>query len=182
MEQVLGLFIEHTWVTTSMDVTRDLAFKEAAALTGIVLVVIGVVMSLVQGRYIGALVRRYGEKKLLYIGAIGNVVVLSLIPATAWVGFGGLLGVAVLMGIFSGLWSPSLQAILSRSVETDEQGATMGLNHSLGSLGRTIGPAVAGVLYEIGRPVPFLIGAGIIMITIVLIRSVNHPHTLKKLP
>ena len=33
MEQVLGLFIEHTWVTTSMDITRDVAFKEAAALT-----------------------------------------------------------------------------------------------------------------------------------------------------
>jgi DHA1 family tetracycline resistance protein-like MFS transporter len=55
MEQVLGLFIEHTWVTTSMEVTRDMAFKEAAARTGIVLVVIGIVMSIVQGRYIGPL-------------------------------------------------------------------------------------------------------------------------------
>ena len=178
MEQVLGLFIEHTWVTTSMDITRDVAFKEAAALTGIVLVVIGIVMSLVQGRYIGTLVKRYGEKKLLYVGAVGNVVVLALIPATAWLGFGGLIGVAVLMGVFSGLWSPSLQAILSRSVETDEQGATMGLNHSLGSLGRTLGPVIAGILYEVGRPVPFLIGAGIITITILLIRSVKHPDDL----
>ena len=179
MEQVLGLFIEHTWVTTSMDVTRDMAFKEAAARTGIVLVVIGIVMSLVQGRYIGPLVKRYGEKRLLLVGSVGTVVVLALIPATSWMGFGGLLVVGAMMGVFSGLWSPSLQAILSRSVASDEQGSTMGLNHSLSSLGRVIGPAVAGVLYELGRPVPFLVGAGIIAITVLLIRKVEQPGPIE---
>jgi MFS family permease len=94
-------------------------------------------------------------------------------------GFGGLIVVGAMMGVFSGLWSPSLQAILSRSVEADEQGSTMGLNHSLSSLGRVIGPAVAGVLYELGRPVPFLVGAGIIAITVFLIRKVEQPRSIE---
>ena len=181
MEQVLGLFIEHTWVTTSLGVQRDLAFKEAAGLTGIVLVVIGVVMSLVQGRYIGPLVKRYGEKRLLLVGAVGNVVTLALIPATAWVGFWGLLVVGAMMGFFSGIWSPSLQSVLSRSVKGDEQGSTMGLNQSLSSLGRVIGPAFAGVLYELSRDVPFLLGAAIVTITILLIAKVQQPGSASHL-
>ena len=179
MEQVLGLFIEHTWVTHSGEVSRDVAFEQAAGLTAIVLVVIGIVMSLVQGRYIGRLVTRYGEKRLLLAGALGNVVVLALIPTTAWLGFEALLVVAVLMGIFSGLWSPSLQAILSRSVEVDEQGSTMGLNHSMGSLGRTLGPACAGLLYEMGRPVPFWVGGGIILLTLLILRNVQPSSKAK---
>jgi len=178
MEQVLGLFIEHTWVTSTADIGRDVAFKEAAALTGIVLVVVGIVMSLVQGRYIGALVKRFGEKRLLLAGAVGNMVVLALIPMTTWMGFWALLAVAVLMGIFSGIWNPSLTSIMSQSVEEDEQGSTLGLNHSMGSLGRVIGPAIAGILYEMGRPVPFLVGAAVISITILLVRQVKQPSSL----
>ena len=178
MEQVLGLFIEHTWVTSTAGIGRDVAFKEAAALTGIVLVVVGIVMSLVQGRYIGALVKRFGEKRLLLAGAVGNMAVLALIPMTTWMGFGSLLAVAVLMGIFSGIWNPSLTSIMSQSVEEDEQGSTLGLNHSMGSLGRVIGPAIAGILYEIGRPVPFLVGAAVISITILLVRQVKQPSSL----
>jgi multidrug resistance protein len=177
MEQVLGLFIEHSWVTGSVEVQRDLAFKEAAGLTGIVLVVIGVVMSLVQGKYIGPLVKRYGEKRLLLVGAVGNVVTLALIPATVWVGFWGLLVVGAMMGLFSGIWSPSLQSVLSRSVEPDEQGATMGLNQSLSSLGRVVGPAFAGVLYELSRDIPFLLGAAIVSLTVLLIVKVQQPES-----
>lgn len=175
MEQVLGLFIEHTWVTADGLLTREQAFAEAAALTGMALVVIGVVMTLIQGKYIGALVKRFGEKRLLITGAIGNAAMVALIPLTVWTGYYGLIVICAFMGFFYAIWSPSLLALLSRAVGPDAQGSTMGLNQSFGSLGRVIGPAMAGVLYDMEMSLPFFVGAAIVSTTLFFLVRVTEP-------
>ena len=51
--------------------------------------------------------------------------------------------------------TPSFSAALSRSVPDAEQGRWLGLSQSLNALGRTIGPALAGLLFSFAHALPF---------------------------
>ncbi|MEO0410902.1 MAG: MFS transporter [Pseudomonadota bacterium] len=66
-----------------------------------------------------------------------------------------------------GLFSPAYQSYTAgRSNDTD-RGLVMGITQSAGSLGRVIGPAMAGVLYVgISPPAPFLIGGTVMVLTL----------------
>lgn len=174
MEQVIALYIEHVTVTGA---TPEEIFRRAAARTAWVLVVVGIVMSIFQGRLIGPLVKRYGEKRLLGVGIWVNVIALASLPLTEVVGTAWLFVFAVLIAAGSGMVTPSLQSLLSRAASEDEQGLTLGVSQSLSAAGRVIGPAVAGILFEIGRSVPFFVGAVIVLSAVVFWRKVQSPST-----
>ena len=73
--------------------------------------------------------------------------------------YGLMLVTAVVMACGTGIYNPSNTALLSKSVGAREQGLVLGLNQSLAALGRVIGPAIAGVLYEVKPTMPFWVGA-----------------------
>jgi DHA1 family tetracycline resistance protein-like MFS transporter len=156
MEQVLALFIEHTWSGAG----GESAATHAAKLTTYVLVVVGVTATIIQGGLIGRLVKRFGERNTLFVGTLATATALALIPVSQVLGsFAFLMVVSVLLAAGSGLTSPSLSSLLSRSVGKDEQGGTLGLGQSLSALGRVIGPAMAGFLFQVFHGLPFFLGA-----------------------
>lgn len=177
MEQVLGLFIQATWV--KVDVGRHLSetsAKEAAALTAWVLIVIGVTATVIQGGLIGRLVKRYGERRLLMVGTWLVGTTLLLIPFIGMLGvFGFLLLNAVAMAIGTGITNPSLSSLLSQSAEKHEQGGTLGIGQSLGALGRVIGPAMSGALFQLSHGLPFWVGAGLMFVCSLIALSL-HPR------
>ena len=75
-----------------------------------------------------------------------------------------MLVLAVWMAIGSGILNPSKSALLSRSIPDDRQGEILGLNQSLSSLGRVLGPLMAGALFELNTTIPFVTGAGILLV------------------
>jgi MFS transporter, DHA1 family, tetracycline resistance protein len=173
MEQVLGLFIEWTW---SPDLGANRA-QHAATLTTYVLLVVGVTATIVQGGLIGRLVKRYGERRLLLFGTAATSTALALIPVSGLVGsFGLLLAVSILLALGSGLTNPSLTSLLSRSVDKDEQGGALGLGQSLSALGRVIGPAASGLLFEMNHGFPFWIGACLTAICVVTASTLVTPR------
>ncbi len=160
MEQVLGLFIEKTWLfaePASVDHSRH-----AATYTMYVLVVVGVTATIIQGGLIGRLVKAFGERRLLLFGIGAVSISLAMIPVVGWYfHFAMLLPVSMCLAIGTGLINPSLSSLLSRAVDPDEQGGAMGMGQSLAALGRVIGPSAAGFLFEWHPNVPFWIGAGL---------------------
>ena len=169
MEQVLGLFIEKTWVTSTVGTLEDFAnAKQAAKLTAYVLIVIGITSILIQGGLIGRLARRFGERTLLKAGTVLIGLSLLAIPFTGSGPFVWLLGVSFVMAIGSGISNPSLSSLLSQSVDDDEQGGVMGLGQSLSALGRVIGPAIAGFLFEMNHGLPFWVGAALMLVCVAL--------------
>ena len=82
-----------------------------------------------------------------------------------------------LMAFGSGVNSPSLTSVISKSVTTDEQGGTMGLAMSLGSLARVVGPLWGGFTFGvIGYTAPYWTAAifmtcAAIIATVLLIRQ-----------
>jgi len=68
----------------------------------------------------------------------------------------------------SGLNRPPTFGLISQSAPSDQQGATMGVTQSAGSLARIIGPLAAGFLYGIDEKLPYLICGVIALFTAVL--------------
>ena len=136
-------------------------FGIAALSAGVYMFAIGLISALIQGGFIRRLVPRFGETKLIVAGpfllGLGFLVV-ALAPSWALV----IAGCAIMpMGF--GINNPSLQGLLSRAVDAERQGAFLGLNQSLGSLARVLGPLGAGWIFDVGGPVqPFFVSAALL--------------------
>ena len=170
MEQVLGLYFERTWVPTATDAAQALAgHKHAAMLTTYAMVAVGVTMTIVQGGLIGPLARRFGEDRLVRAGTMLLVVGLLGVPLAGSMGVFALeFPVMVLLALGSGMTTPSLTSLLSRSADADHQGAVLGMGQSLSSLGRVLGPLSAGTLFELSVQLPFLVGATLMVVAVFL--------------
>ena len=68
-----------------------------------------------------------------------------------------------------GFNNPALTSSISRLSDPSEQGGMLGLAQSLAALGRIVGPAWGGWLFDrAGTTVPYMSAAGIIAVALVL--------------
>ncbi len=168
MEQVLSLFVQAAWVGVSPDHPNASAGR-ASVLTAWAMIAVGLTIAAIQGGALGKLVARFGEKALLVWGLVIVGVTTALIPATpALGGYAVFIVVMVVLAFGSGISTPSLSSLLSRATTSGEQGHTMGVGQSLSALGRAIGPALAGVLFEGNIGYPFWVSGGAILFVSVL--------------
>ena len=126
-------------------------------------VFIGITLTLFQGGVARQLIKRMGEKRTALVGifctlpgfiTIGNATTSEIL-------FGGLF----LMAAGSGMAMPSLNSLVSRYTPADRQGLSLGVFRSLGSLSRSIGPIIGGVLYwKFGSTIPYWVGASFLIV------------------
>ena len=125
---------------------------------------IGLVVIFVQVGMIKPTVKKYGDENTAKIGLV--ILAVGFI-ALAYVNSILLLVLACIpMAIGSGLLNPSLTSSISNRIPADEQGGILGLNSSISALGRIFGPLIAGYLFDINVSYPFLLGFGVILISI----------------
>lgn len=149
MEYTFPLVAEHRW---SMD---ERGVGEFFGLIGIIGIII-------QGGMIRPLVKRFGEGRLIVAGYLLNVGGLFGLAA-AMPGI-GLYGACALLATGSSIANPSLQAMISRGADADEQGAILGVNQSLSALARAIAPWLALLMYSKAYRVGPFVGAGVVMV------------------
>jgi len=135
-------------MTTSFSLYTMFRFGYDAHQNGYLFAYVGIIAVIIQGGLIGRLVKRFGEIRLVIVGALFFAVSLFAIP---FVGpqAGGLLGLLVGGGIFSlgnSLSTPALTSLASKSVGAAEQGSVLGVTQSVGSLARAVGPSIAALL------------------------------------
>ncbi|MBI9072733.1 MAG: MFS transporter [Melioribacteraceae bacterium] len=128
--------------------------------------VIGLVGAIIQGGFINILTNRFKETKLVIAGLLFLMIGLGGIP------YGGnFIGVAVvvsLLAIGTGILQPVVLSMVSKYSSDIEQGAILGVNQSLASLARVLGPIWGGFAFEyIGFDFPFITGAFFTFITII---------------
>jgi len=120
---------------------------------------VGLASFLAQTLLVGRLIRRFGEHRL----ALAAVVVctagfVSLVPATS---VPAAVAAAMLTGLGSSILRPCLTSATSLLTPLP-QGLTMGLQSSLDSLGRMLGPTIGGWLYGFGVTLPFWSSAAVL--------------------
>jgi len=170
-ELTLGLLIGHNF-------NLDIKMGQDARTIGFLFAYCGLVGAVVQGGAIGRLVKRMGEPKLIAVSLV--LVALSLAPlpfvhgdvpfswgllfrrgGIPWLELLFLLG---LLAIGSGLTRPPVFGMISNLTPPDEQGATIGVAQSAGSLARIVGPIFAGTLFAHHPALPYVICGGISLI------------------
>lgn len=129
---------------------------------------IGLMMVFTQGYLIRKWMPKYGERKLLVIGLIMAVIGMAGISFTT--GIWSMLVVQTILALGYGLLNPSLLGSISLSGEANEQGQLMGVNQSMSALGRIIGPAAGGFVYQsVGKTSPYLVAASLFFLALVFI-------------
>jgi DHA1 family multidrug resistance protein-like MFS transporter len=127
---------------------------------GLVLVMVGLAASIVQGSLTGILTRRFGEVRIIKGAFVGVAAGFFLILFAN--DFISLLITSGLLIMPVALLRPAVHALIAGRT-TVEQGTTMGISNAFSSLGRVVGPVCAGFLFDIRPSLPFIIG-GIIML------------------
>ncbi len=157
------VLLEVTFVYLCID-----TFAISATGTGLIFAYIGVLMVIVQGGLVHPLARRFGEPLLVSIGPFitaTGFLLLSTVPSAATVPMAWtlLLVACVPVALGQGLTTPNANALISRLAGEDRQGVTLGLSQGIGSLARAIAPPVGGYLYDRGAPLPYWIGAAMLV-------------------
>jgi MFS family permease len=151
-------------------------FELQAKQLGYVFTFIGVIVIIVQGGLIGRLVRRSGEQRIAFIGALIMMVSLTAVGlATNIMGSVAALGVLAAGQAFT---SPTLATMLSKCASRDEQGGILGLSQSLAAAARATMPILAGWLFDQHAGLPYFVGTGICMMAAWCIGSSGLTRTL----
>ena len=142
-------------------------FGFTAATIGYMFAWIGVVLATVQGVLVGRVVKRVGEKRLVPLAIFVIALALGLVPVAGTVPL--LAAVAGLLAIGMGFNSPSMLSAISQLADPRDQGSTLGVSQSLGSLARIIGPLWGGWVFDqFGVRFPFFTSAAVMLLACAL--------------
>lgn len=155
-------------------VSPHLLEERAAATVGPIFGVIGITACLVQGMVMSGLMSRVGDLRLVWIG--GAVLTAALL------GIGAAGTVALLTVLAAGLaagnamLTPALSSLVSRTAGPHERGSLMGVQQSLGSLARIVGPPLGTWLLERhGTGTPYFVSGALMLVALLLSLMIRPP-------
>lgn len=142
-EGIFGLYMAHRF---------DYGPKQV----GLILTLIGVISAVVQGVLTGPATRKFGEANVVKVSLIGSAIGFLLM---LWAFNVPTVLLTVAFFVFSNaMMRPGVSSLISKRA-TIGQGVAMGLNNSFMSLGRVVGPVLAGAVFDIDIHLPYLTGA-----------------------
>jgi len=125
---------------------------------------LGIVGALVQLFFLKVFKNFFSEETVLIIGAFIASIGLYFIGYSTSVTL--LLIFLFILSLGNGMSNTVSQSLLSQNVSPDKQGTILGINQSLGSFARFLGPTWGGFVYQyMGFKSPFITG-GIVMLLI----------------
>ncbi len=131
-----------------------------------VLVMMALIMVGIQGGGIRRLAKKYGEKQLLITGTFLMAIGFAFAPWSPHVGI--LLVPLAFSSVGRGIAQPSMLSLVSSAADAQSRGSVMGLFQSSASLGRIIGPSLAGLFYDRFFGLPFWLGAVLLVVVGIL--------------
>jgi DHA1 family tetracycline resistance protein-like MFS transporter len=112
--------------------------------TGFVLTYVGILAAVVQGVLVGKLAQRYGDNQLIF-----SMSIIMAVSLLAWAFTPNLLILLIVMAPLAfagGVLNTVINSALTKAVEPQDVGGTLGISASLESLTRIIAPSVGGIL------------------------------------
>ncbi|GEM_PF-1637612 len=112
---------------------------------------------------VGPLSKHLGDVGAYFVGAVTNVVGLSifLYGSNAWVSVAGLW--IAIIGI--GVWNTVLFGVLTKVSPEDKVGYMLGLSNGTAMVGRVIGPLIAGSFFlDVSPVLPFIVTLGLVVV------------------
>ncbi|MBZ5199962.1 MFS transporter [Planomicrobium chinense] len=164
-ESVIGMYLTTEYGSTS----KDIAMMITA--TGLVSVIVQVFV-------VDRLVRRFGEVPVLiaFLGLATAGFLLSLVAGS----YASFFGVSLVIFLAMAILRPVLNILISKMAE-GEVGFAMGMNTSYMSLGNVLGPLSAGLLFDFNINYPFILGLGLLIVTLSIAMAWRSSRAAKAL-
>lgn len=160
-QTTFSLYVDHKYNYTPQDIA-------------IVLTVGGFVGVIVQTLVVDKLFKRFGELNVILVNLVVAAVAFLLFFLVD--SFALVLLVATIFSTATTLIRPAVNTVISK-MAGNEQGFAAGMNNAYMSLGSMIGPALAGMFFDININSPFIIGSVILIgswaLTLVWIKKKN---------
>ncbi|WP_301169612.1 MFS transporter [Brevibacillus nitrificans] len=122
------------------------------------------VSSLAQGTVFSRVFTRFGDVWTIIIGlsfGVAGYLFFGLSSTLLWA-----FGAIGLLALCGGLAYPAITTSISIHTPRELQGSIFGTHSTIGSLGRTLGPLIAGWLFSFQERIPFLFSSGLLFATI----------------
>lgn len=145
----------------------------------IMLTLAGAVGVAIQIYAVTPLFKRFGEMKIILINLFIAAVTLIFIISVN--GYALILLLATIFSTATTLIRPAVNTLVSK-LAGEQQGFAAGLNNAYMSLGNMIGPAIAGIVFDINENIPYYLGAIILMTCLGIAyiwAQTKAPHLLK---
>jgi len=175
------LFINFIYIAafSMMTITAALLWTEQYGLSdkevGYMFGFIGVLIVLIQGTLIGPVHRSLRDFKMLILGVVLMMFGLLMMPFVPLEWFIPFELIALGLTAFGNSFlSTPLSSLISKNTSEIEQGAIMGTNQSMGSLGRIVGPMVGGALYGIAYYWPYVLSSVIMLLLVGLLLRISR--------
>ncbi|OMP66923.1 MFS transporter [Domibacillus epiphyticus] len=150
---------------STISLFTDVKFGFSPGEISILMVVGGLVGVIVQAFILDRVLERYGEVWVMNIMLV--VAALSMLSILLASGF---VSVLIISGVFftaASLLRPAINTTVSK-MAGNEQGFAAGMNNAYMSIGNMIGPALAGILFDVNMGLPYIFGSIIIGVTLII--------------
>ncbi len=175
---ILAGYLFITMAFSTLQPTLSLLASERFALgarqAGYLFAMLGFVSAVYQGGIVRVLVPRMGERRLFRYSAVPFAAGLLVIGLATNLPL--LLAGLVLLGIGYGGAVPAVLGLLSRAASPERQGGVLGVGQSVGSLARVFGPIMAGALFDVRLAFPYMAGAALILLALLVSRGIAQPE------
>lgn len=135
-------------------------FNWKPAIIGLMFSIMGVQDIISQGLIMPKLLKRLSDKQIAILGMVSEIIGYSLIALSTLFSFYPLFIVGMfIFGFGDSIFGPSFNGMLSKSVDSSEQGRVQGGSQSIQALARMIGPIIGGQIYvSLGHAAPAIMG------------------------
>ncbi|MDM5327639.1 MFS transporter [Neobacillus sp. CF12] len=157
-ETIFGLYVSEKYDYTPKDISIIMTI---AALIGVI----------IQALLVDKLLKRFNEIRVINVCFFLSALTMVVILLSG--NFLFMLIMNILFILFTSILRPAINTLLSKMAGS-EQGFAAGMNNAYSSLGNIIGPSLAGILFDISFNVPFIIGAVILLGSIVMCVAWNQ--------
>ena len=153
---------------TTFALWTERAMNWASKQTGYAFTLTALLVTIIQGVFIGKLTKKFGELKLLITSCFLMLVGLFLITWSEQNLYYLVIALGTL-GISVGLGNPSLNSLLSKNLNKNIIGTSFGIIQSVGSLARILSPlAMGNLFYFFGMNSPYNFGAFLMLFSLFL--------------
>ncbi|WP_050181995.1 MFS transporter [Domibacillus robiginosus] len=150
---------------STISLFTDQKFGFSPSDISILMVVGGLIGVVVQAFVLDRVLERFGEVKVMNtMLVVAAAAMLGILFAT---GFSSVLIISAIFFTAASLLRPSINTTISKMAGS-EQGFAAGMNNAYMSIGNMIGPALAGTLFDMNMGLPYVFGAVIIGVTLLI--------------
>nr|WP_315019590.1 MFS transporter [uncultured Aminipila sp.] len=151
-------------------------FSWKPTLIGLMFSIMGFQDIISQGFIMPKLLIKLNDKQIAILGMFSEIIGYSLFAASALFSFYPLFIAGMfIFGFGDSIFGPSFNGMLSKSVDSSEQGRIQGGSQSIQALARMIGPIIGGQIYVIfGHAAPAFMGVILVAAAIPILYKRTH--------